>query len=169
MKTPNNLLKQGRILFLSNIKKSRDRQSKSLMWLFPGFKTPRLLFFSNTIQGCSSILLYIFIELLQYCLCFIFWCFWLERQMGSYLPSQRLNSHPLNWKAKSLNYWTSREVPLHSQSHFMAQDYVGLIHHIYIPGGSKRERRAKGCPAHLSQPLRSLQVAPMISSWCLFG
>ena len=38
--------------------------------------------------------------------------FWLQRHMGSSLPNQGSNSHPLHWK-QSLNHWTTREVQRH--------------------------------------------------------
>ena len=67
------------------------------MWLLPGFKTPRFLFFSNTIQGCSSILsFYIFIELVTILLLlFMFWVFghktchfWFRSCLGNGNPLQ---------------------------------------------------------------------------------
>ena len=46
-------------------------------------------------------------HLLQYCFCFWF-VFLAERHVGSWLPNQGSNPHPLHWKAKS-NHWTTKK------------------------------------------------------------
>ena len=42
----------------------------------------------------------VFTESLQYCFCFVF-CFLAKRHVGSWLPEQGSNLHPLHWKVKS--------------------------------------------------------------------
>ena len=41
------------------------------------------------------------LTLLQYCFCFMFWVFLAARHVGSYLPDQGANPHPLHWKVRS--------------------------------------------------------------------
>ena len=43
----------------------------------------------------------VFINLLQYSFCFMFWPLLAVRHVGFQLPDQGSNPHPLHWKAKS--------------------------------------------------------------------
>ena len=81
----------------------------------------------------------------------MFWFFWLRGMWDLTSPTRdRTHTHFIG--RQSLNYWTTREVPLHSQSHFMAQNgCCCIIHHIYILGGSKKGEEGK----KMSCPLKS--------------
>ena len=52
--------------------------------------------------------------------------FWLQRHMGSSLPDQGSNSHPLHWK-QSLNHWTTREVQRHCRLLNRGKDPLGVV------------------------------------------
>ena len=43
----------------------------------------------------------VFMNLLQYCFCFMFVVFLATRDVGSQLPDQGSNPNPMHWKAKS--------------------------------------------------------------------
>ena len=52
----------------------------------------------------------VLLNLLQYCLCSIFWSF-CQETLRTQLSNQRSNLHRLHWKVK-FNHWITREVPL---------------------------------------------------------
>ena len=67
-------------------------------------------FFFTIVFWCRSFLKSV-LNLLQYCFCCLCSGFVASWHVGSQLPDQGSNPHPLHWKVKS-NHWTTREVPI---------------------------------------------------------
>ena len=68
----------------------------------------RFLFVCLFVFAC---LFKVFVEFVTILLLFLCFGFLSGRHVGSQLPRQGSNPHPLHWKVKP-NHWTTREVPV---------------------------------------------------------
>jgi len=141
------------------------------VWLLPGFKTPRFLFFSNTIQGCSSILsFYIFIEFVTIFVCVLCFGFFGWEACGILPPRPEIKLTPTSLEGKVLTTGPLGKSPsiLKVTSWPEMAAAASSITSIFWEA-VRRERRAKRCPTHLSQPSwRSFSTSSPNDFSCIF-